>query len=84
MKKVLKKVQIDIFCIDAAKIDDSFPDSQFKVNEYQFSFLRSDRDNRGGGKFAFIKQGLIVNRLKQLENKISVNFFLELTISNEK
>ena len=58
--------------------------SQLKINGYQFPFLWRDRDNRGGGKIVFIKQGLIVNRLKQLETKISVTIFLELTISNKK
>ena len=84
LREVCKKVQIDILCIDETKLDDSFPDSQFKINGYQFPFLRRDRDNREGGKIVFIKQGLIVNRLKQLETKISETIFLELTISNKK
>ena len=76
LREVCKKVQIDILCIDETKLDDSFPDSQFKINGYQFPFLRRDRDNRGEGKIVFIKQGLIVNRLKQLETKISETIFL--------
>ena len=84
LREVCKKVQIDILCIDETKLDDSFPDSQFKINGYQFLFLRRDRGNRGGGKIVFIKQGLIVNRLKQLETKISETISLELTISNKK
>ena len=62
----------------------SFPDSQFKISGYQFPFVRTYRDNRGGGKIVLIKQGLIVNRLKQLEIKISETIFLELTIPNNK
>ena len=73
--KFAKKVQIDTLCIDESKLDDSFPDSQFKINEYQFPFLRRDRDNRGGGKIVFIKQDLVVNRLKQLELKSQKCFF---------
>ena len=64
LREVCKKVQIDILCIDETKLDDSFPDSQFKINGYQLPFLRRDRDNRGERKIVFIKQGLIVNRLK--------------------
>ena len=41
---------------DLLEVDDSFPDSQFKINRYQFLFLQ-----RYTGKFFFIKQGLIVN-----------------------
>ena len=66
------------------KLDGSFSDSLFKINGYQFPFLRRDRDNRGGEKIVSIKQGLIANRLKQLETKISETIFLELTISNKK
>ena len=69
LREVCKKVEIDILCIDETKLDDSYTDSQFKIKGYQFPFLRKDRDNRGGEKFVFIKQGLIVNRLKQLKLK---------------
>ena len=31
-REVCKKVQIEILCIDETKHDDSFPDSQFKIN----------------------------------------------------
>ena len=65
--KFAKKFKLIFF---ETKLDDSFPDSQFKINGYQFPFLRKDRDNKGGGKIVFLKQGLIINRLKQLETKI--------------
>ena len=74
LREVCKKVEIDILCIDETKLDDSFTDSQFKIKGYQFPFLRKDRDNRGGEKFVFIKQGLIVNRLKQLKLKSQKQF----------
>ena len=74
LREVCKKVEIDILCIDETKLDDSFTDSQFKIKGYQFPFLRKDRDNRGGEKFVFIKQGLIVNRLKQLKLKSRKQF----------
>ena len=74
LREVCKKVEIDILCIDETKLDDSYTDSQFKIKRYQFPFLRKDRDNRGGEKFVFIKQGLIVNRLKQLKLKSQKNF----------
>ena len=81
---VCKKVQINILCIDETKLDDSFPDRQSKINGYQFPFLRRDRENRGGGKIVFIKQGLIVNRLKLLELTIQIrNGFLFLRIDHQ-
>ena len=65
--KFAKKFKLIFF---ETKLDDSFPDSQFKINGYQFPFLRKDRDNKGGGKIVFLRQGLLINRLKQLETKI--------------
>ena len=71
----MRKIQIGIICIEETKPHDSFPDSHFKINGYQFPFLRRDRDHTGGGKIVFIKQGMIVNRLKELKTKIRNYFF---------
>ena len=62
LREVCKKVQIDILCIDETKLDNSFPNIQFKIKGYQSPFHRRVRDNRGRGKIVFIKQGLIVNK----------------------
>ena len=70
--KFAKKFRLIFF---ETKLDDSFPDSQFEINGHQFPFLRKGRDNKGGGKIVFLKQGLIINRLKQLETKISETIF---------
>ena len=70
--KFAKKFRLIFF---ETKLDDSFPDSQFEINGHQFPFLRKYRDSKGGGKIAFLKQGLIINRLKQLETKISETIF---------
>ena len=37
-------------CIDETKLDTSFPDSQFKIDGYQFPLFRKDRDSKDGGK----------------------------------
>ena len=70
--KFAKKFRLIFF---ETKLDDSFPDSQFEINGHQFPFPRKYRDNKGGGKIVFLKQGLIINRLKQLETKISETIF---------
>ena len=36
LKDVVAKVPIDILCIDETKLDDSYPDSQFLIEHYQF------------------------------------------------
>ena len=60
-----------------------FPDSQFKMEEYQFLPFRRDRNNRGDEKIAFVIEGIIINRLKSQETKVSETIFLELTISSK-
>lgn len=38
------------------EVDYPFPDNQIKINIYQFSFLRRDRNNSGRRRFAFPKR----------------------------
>ena len=33
LREACKKVQIDILCIDETKLDDFFPDGQFKITD---------------------------------------------------
>ena len=40
---------MNILCIDEIKLDTSFPDSQFKIDGYQFPLFRKDRDSKGFG-----------------------------------
>ena len=49
-----------------------------------FPPYRRDRDNHGGGKMVFIREGLITKRLENLETKLSETICLELTVSNKK
>ena len=56
----------------------------FKINGYQFPAFRRDTDKHGGGKVVFVKKGLIVNRIKELETNKLETVCLELTISNKK
>ena len=81
---ISKNGSLEILCIDETKLDSSYPDAQFKIDGYQFPPLRRDRDKNGGGKMVFIKEGLIVNRLIELETTISETICLELVISNKK
>ena len=83
LREICKKAPIDILCIDETKLDDSYPDHQFKMEGYQFPPFRRDRNSRGGGKMVFVKQGLIAKRLKNLETKQSETICLELKISKK-
>lgn len=38
---------IDILCVDKTKLDSSYPDAQFQINDYQFSSFRRDTNKYG-------------------------------------
>ena len=58
------KAPPDIFCIDETKLDQRFGNAQFLVENYQFPSIWTDRNSSGGGKFVYVKQGIIVKRLE--------------------
>ena len=84
LRVVLNKALSDILCVDEMKLNESFTDSQLKKNGYQFPLFRRDRDNRERGKIIFVRNGLIVNRLKKFEIKKLETIFLDLTIMSKK
>ena len=79
LREILKKPPLEMICVDETKLDESFPDHQFKIDGYHFPPFRRDRDKYGG-----VKEGLIVNRTKEFKTNKSETICLELTISNKK
>ena len=84
LREICKESPIDILCVDETKIDSSYPDAQFQINDYQFRPFRRDRNKYGWGKIVFIRQGLITRRLPKFETKVSETICVELTISKKK
>ena len=84
LREICKESPIDILCVDETKIDSSYPDAQFQINDYQFRPFRRDRNKYGWGKIVFIRQGLITRRLPKFETKVSETLCVELTISKRK
>ena len=82
--EICKESPMDIPCVDETKIDTSYPDAQFQINDYQFPPFRRDRNKFGRGKIVFIRQGLITRRLPKFETKVSETICVELTISKQK
>ena len=70
-REIIAKAPLDVFCIDETKLDESFPNSQFILENFQFPPFRRDRNSKGGGKLVYVKQGIIVKRLENLETKFS-------------
>ena len=64
--EILKDLPLDYMVISETKLDESFPNSQFKLNGYEVR-ARRDRHKHGGGLIEFVRQGFICKRLKKYE-----------------
>ena len=71
-------------CIEETKLDETFPDAQFMIENYQLPLFRRDRNKKGGGKMAFIRKELLAKRLENFENKSTETFCVKFLISKRK
>ena len=77
------KSTFDLFLIIETKVDDSFPNAQFKMEGYK-SF-RKDRDAFGGGLLFYVNEQLNCRSLERcLPNTIIEILPLELRLLNSK
>ena len=81
LKEILHKAPIDILCIDQTKLDETFPDAQFILENYQFPPFRRDRNKKGGPKMVFIRKQLLAKRLEDFETKSAETICIEILIS---
>ena len=81
LRKICRKTQIHVLCIDETKLDESFPDAQFHIKGYQYSAFRKDRNKDGGRKIVYVKKGLIAKRILEYENINIETICIEITIS---
>ena len=51
---ILKELPLDYLVIRETKLDDSFPNAQFKINGYEVR-ARRDRNKHGGGLIEFVR-----------------------------
>ena len=80
----LVKENVDILLVSETKLDDTFPNGQFKIEGYDKP-IRLDRTKNGGGILFFIRDDLPCTELKS--HKLSdyvEGIFIELTIRNSK
>ena len=68
--------------ISETKLDDSFPESQFKIPGYSSPF-RLDRDQNGGGIMVFVREDITAKFLS-CEDKPIEALFIELNFRKEK
>ena len=83
IREVMAKGALDIVCIDEIKLDESFPDFQFHMEDYPFPPFRRDRNSKSGSKLVFVKNGLTAKRVKDLETKVSETICIELTTTKK-
>ena len=84
LKEILHKTPIDILCIDETKLDETFPDAQFMIENYKFPPFRKDRNKNEVGKMVFIRKELLAKRLEDFETKSTETICIELVISKRK
>lgn len=82
IEKFAKSHQL-ILCLRETKLDYSYPDSQFKIDGFQYLPLRIDQNRHGGSKMVFIKEGIFNKSLSNYETKTSETICIEVTISKE-
>ena len=70
LREILKDVPLDYLVISEIELDESFPNVQFKLNQYEVR-ARRDRHKHGGGLIEFVRQGFICKRLTKYEPNCS-------------
>ena len=68
--------------IAETKIDNSFPDAQFKIDNYHF--CRADRNAHGGGLIVYVRSDLACDRKNKLECKTIESIMIEILINKRK
>ena len=63
LEEILKDLPLDYLVISETKLDETFPNAQFKLIGYEVR-KRRDRHKIGGGLMEFFGQGFICKRLK--------------------
>ena len=66
----------DVMVISETKLDDSFPENQFKIPGYSSPF-RLGRDQNGGGIMVFVREDITAKFLS-FEDKTIEALFIEL------
>ena len=84
LKEILHKAPIDTLCTDETRLDETFPDAQFMIENYQLPPFRRDTNKKGGGKIVFIRKELLTKRLEDFETKSKETICIELLISIKK
>ena len=72
----------DIFLLSETKIDESFPDKQFCLNNYKI--FRKDRNRYGGGIMFYVNENLPCKSLTTKIDNLTETIFLEVNVQSSK
>ena len=76
------KRNVDILVISETKLDESFPEGQFKIPAFTSSF-RQDRNEFGGGIMVFVRED-ILSKVISKETLSIEGMFIELNFRKKK
>ena len=82
IKDLLNRNILDILFLSETKIDDSFLDALFSVDNYHL--WRADRTDRGGGVAAYLRSDIAGDRQKDFEFKHIESISVEVNLQNSK
>ena len=69
---------MDCLIVSETKLDDSFPDGQFRVPNY--TMYRRDRNGHGGGLIVYIRADIPSRRVDNNESLLMENITIEFTL----
>ena len=81
IKDLLLANTIDMLIIAETKLDETFPNSQFEVENYHL--WRADRSH-GGGMLLYVRSDLACDRKVKLECKEIESIFTEINVNDKK
>ena len=76
------KGNTDVLLVSETKIDDSFPNGNFLIDEFS-TLYRLNRNSNGGRLMLFVRADIPSN-LVEAEAKPIEGFYIELNLSNDK
>lgn len=82
IKDLLDRNIVDLLFISETKIDNSFPNAMFTVDNYHL--WRADRTASGRGIIAYLRSSIAGDRKTELECKITESIAVEVIIENNK
>ena len=82
IKDLLNRNILDILFLSETKIDDSFTDALFSVDNYHL--WRADRTDRGGGVAAYLRTDIAGDRQKDYECKHIESISVEVNLQSSK